>query len=1802
MEEKNGDEKLKILYDMLIMLVFKKEPELLRSLSSNKIEYPLPVITKQNVFKTSEDADSVLNKLFNWKLAIATQGKLIAVLQESILEIRSSRDEFATPFCKITLDKDPSPELRKISWSPDSNMIAVCFSNGNISAFNIRGVNIFNIICREGDTQPSNMFFMDIRTRSTQSLYELIVLYKSGLLKSYKVASDVFEEYHMFQFPVPFSVTDINFHPAHKVFYVSYALSYTGKDQTCSNVGLSVWRILSDYPYYKLSIPEKIVNTSVGYFKYLMNMFSKTIDNYIYRTRVSPKGSKLACLHTCGSVSIWSLPSLIFMKKHLLANAPYDINWWDEEHLVVCSHDKYLTIHHFDTFVNYLGDKGELLEGVVALPSAKLENCLLILEHTYEFIKRGGEDESVLEEFHYEGNLVWKLYNALSTASLSMFDLGSAPKKKKNRVVKSTYRLLGVQSITPEELLTRKINKEEYEEALVLAKTYGMDADRVYQRQWRYTPVSSHSIQNYLNKITKRLWVLHECCERVPESLRAAKELIEFGLQATNINAVINQNTSLSMEADDYDGQDNIEAGLKQLNSIQLTPEQMELIQMRKQLLHLSDKLFTYQLIIGGPEASEEAYKKEKYDKFRLQSVVKSAEEYAQSSNARAVEHILTYHGEQVLPYWLHLLDNFPEICNPQLYKNLLPECSVGGTPHIWEQKNIRDKDWCERHWGLYSEETEINAKPVTEYTKQIIMEWYEKRAKSIVERSGLIEVGIEFVKLAMNKNIVGLEPLQADLLTLESIVYSYEDELSFMSLEQLQRIEPAKQMILLTSKKDSAFLSDLTKKVIPYLTRMEHLHDSDYKSNLILNYFRQLSTDSIVYVHLFCKHFNWKLLVRDANELSTLVIESVFACRNNESDQYEKITQTLALLTGLNISVDVLSQLKHLDAVLACSNILQRYNIDHTWEFIYRNKNNSDIARDILNKVVQSIECNMSPFNIQFVHNLLEDLRLVQARLFQCIPLQDVYRLYVHGLLLSKNIYAIQHCESIISTSTRDRDKLLSYQDSLSFVLEAGRKYINASTSIKDDNLTLARICLKLIKDKETDIKDEINIILAMHVLHEFGVKLVPLGIRHFDIKERLVDKCLQRPRAYKRVNQLIELCDYLSVFDPPERQINVLCRAIDTALQQGDMGFCVDKCLTIVNKGEQKGWKVCYQVACRKDVPSLDTRQKLATFSLAHCDTDHMLKLIQLKSELRYANVNSTVDSLDLFQEATGSDPEEEEESSAGSSLFSVSHFLSLTATTSFWKNVFQLQKEELEDQHVVESFDECSVDEFYTDCHQNCSCVGKDCVKLYTHHFLNLNLALRLNIDNGCSYDKALVTCARMVMGVDSVLALRYLLCLQDVAVSEECFNSIPLTRFTCRAALLFFALYHLRQLDPKIVHLPPYQIMKAMKHIVERSVHTEPSSEVKLFQSYVQIEDQFSCIEQLKKFECGVDVRRFVSDPVYREDTVEGLAMTDSSEMLSLALFLAEKYSLDIYQIVKHHALTLLIGSNTPHKLLDSQIKTSCSQVFTQEVLTRFTTELFAKIPGTNHQSLNALFKFVQTFESSPPISLCNMMVKDHIKFLIKVTVTSPEIDYKSLLDGQLLESIDPILTESSIQSLIRLLKSLPPHLKSSVNLSSVYHRLLMKNLNNYHQSSNSSTDNIVVDELVEFFKKSTSYLSKMDVEHIAGFLKQMIFSNKFNVSVNSRGRVVTLAVQYLQQNVDQSAWPSLKASLSSWQEHIRRVKQVDTVMPIQTVAQEQLLDEILRIPVSEEKLETILDRAVENGVIPTVKPILTVMKC
>ena len=80
---------------------------------------------------------------------------------------------------------------------------------------------------------------------------------------------------------------------------------------------------------------------------------------------------------------------------------------------------------------------------------------------------------------------------------------------------------------------------QEYEEALTLAKTYNLDPDLVYQTQWRKSEFSVKAIQEHLSKVSKRSWVLNECISRVPETLEATRELLNFGLRGANLETLV---------------------------------------------------------------------------------------------------------------------------------------------------------------------------------------------------------------------------------------------------------------------------------------------------------------------------------------------------------------------------------------------------------------------------------------------------------------------------------------------------------------------------------------------------------------------------------------------------------------------------------------------------------------------------------------------------------------------------------------------------------------------------------------------------------------------------------------------------------------------------------------------------------------------------------------------------------------------------------------------------------------------------------------------------------------------------------------------------------------------------------------------------------------------------------------------------------------------------------------------------------------------------------------------------------------
>eukprot|EP00731_Ephydatia_muelleri_P035471 Em0127g1a len=109
--------------------------------------------------------------------------------------------------------------------------------------------------------------------------------------------------------------------------------------------------------------------------------------------------------------------------------------------------------------------------------------------------------------------------------------------KGRRKVIK--YSLLCLKSVTPQECYERKMSKEEYGEALVLAKQYGLDCDLVYQRQWYNNPVTIATIQDYLSKVSKEEWVIQECMNRVARDYETTRELLQYGLVKTSFREVM---------------------------------------------------------------------------------------------------------------------------------------------------------------------------------------------------------------------------------------------------------------------------------------------------------------------------------------------------------------------------------------------------------------------------------------------------------------------------------------------------------------------------------------------------------------------------------------------------------------------------------------------------------------------------------------------------------------------------------------------------------------------------------------------------------------------------------------------------------------------------------------------------------------------------------------------------------------------------------------------------------------------------------------------------------------------------------------------------------------------------------------------------------------------------------------------------------------------------------------------------------------------------------------------------------------
>ncbi|XP_036139993.1 neuroblastoma-amplified sequence isoform X2 [Monomorium pharaonis] len=1328
-----------ILYELLEYFVRKQEPELIKC-KNDAVILPTTGTIKNalrylnNRYSLPESISQQVSLTLPWKFAVGDHGRVLAILQENIIEIRKAKDEYSSIVGKASAPKDAFPQWRKLVWSPDGMILVLASSNGYTSFYNALGNNIFNInpktisqsphILEAGDAIAS-MLFLKPRLTSEKWAYEFILISYSGLLRSYHISTSGFSPNYDFSFGNFYKngINVVAYDEKHSLFYVAGNMITQKLTSTASESGLTSWRLLNDYPYCKLSFTFEESATSNSRFSMwnLIPIFSFQSESIIFSIKISPNGEFLVCLHTDGTVSLWGLPNLILQKKWKLSEQPeynipnplgltkskkfppgftefhpIDIGWWSDQAVIIARSSGSTSVCSTWNLKNLLGASPEFLAGQPQICELGLEKGFLCLDcetfvtskkrsresndgHLSEASSESEKDDDELEPvtiLSYTTNLVQStLY---SITDIERFQ----PKRKKSKVLHRTYRILGLKSTTPEELYSRKIGIEEYEEALSLANTYNLDTDLVYQTQWRKSELSLNAITEHLSKISKRSWVLNECVVRVPDTMEAARELLNFGLRGANLETLIaidicdNDKFVTADTDDDWQALDQLSVSLRQVQKVNemlekidiknLSEAQKDLIKYRRKLLNHLDKLLTYEIILESPLK----YKKEFYEEFRSLSPIENAIKFAKDSDYRAVEIMFTYYGESLLPHWLAIISFFPETLNTLDYQKLLPECDSEDHLFLLDQRELRQKDWSEKHEFneilnldlndqseiLYEMDPSLSIYRNTELTPDLLQKWYKTRAYEIEKNSSLIDNALQLVKIGKSHNINGLENLLLELETLDDLVYTVRlEDISLDKLEKLSNMEKIK--LLMSTSNEMNFVENIKNLLLPFIKRRHQYLGGELQKCLLTDYLISLSKDDLTFPVKFFEYLKQTQdieIIELIDNVATLALDCIYAC--DDLDMYEKAKD---ILDSLSKNHDgkrpnaICNLLNESEGELDCVRLLNKYGVKTTLKFIRKNRNDPDVARSLLTETARNFNKSLIPPDEREWAQLLNDLLDIHGLIFSYMGVETCFEICVSARLLSRIKCIIRNCATLIETKKNEKSLLkVSYNKAVDLILEASKEYFNGSRTLTDPHMELAKTCLDLIEDDNVKIKEEYDLIKSLQILNEFHVDILPLQVRLTVDRLSLIEHCLNNQKdAYKNRQRLLTLASYLRIEGNNSRlrEGKILELIAKKALETEDYNICAMICMQLAENNYLSAWEICLNLGCCDSYQDFKIRQKCLWFAINNGPNDilsnalehtHLLKIQMLHKDLELWMPSAEFESLKNEESDTSED----------------------------------------------------------------------------------------------------------------------------------------------------------------------------------------------------------------------------------------------------------------------------------------------------------------------------------------------------------------------------------------------------------------------------------------------------------------------------------------------------------------------------------------------------------------------------------
>uniref|UniRef100_A0A674I681 NBAS subunit of NRZ tethering complex n=1 Tax=Terrapene triunguis TaxID=2587831 RepID=A0A674I681_9SAUR len=1831
-----GEEEENILYDLLINTEWPPETEVqvislfrfnsIFSLSPAKFSLPAGLVR-------------LVSKQINWLLFYNVTIETMAIF---LCHLMSSFS---------VVPRDPNTQWRRVAWSHDCTLLAYAESTGTVRVFDLMGSELFVIspaTSFPGDLSYAiaGLIFLEYKA-SAQWSAELLVINYRGELKSYLVSvgtNQSFQESHSFNFSSHYAhgITTVVYHLGHRLLLVGGCETDEDGVSKATSRGISAWRVLSGFPHYKqVTSYEDDTGTvsSFGSLTFLFTLFIKLVgQDGVFKMSLSPDGTLLAAIHFSGKLTIWGIPSLkqqgewdqsdqpgydeinpdwrlsTEKRKKIKDKESYyslmDVNWWAENAVILARCSGALTVSSVKTLKNLLGKSCEWFENSPQVTSThdggflSLECEIKLAPKRLRLESRPGEEDEREDDSDSDDvtSAKARYFSYLKQGLYFVTEMERfAPPRKRSRTITKNYRLVSLRSTTPEELYQRKIDNEEYGEALSLAQAYGLDSDLVYQRQWRKSTVNIASIQDYLSKIKKRSWVLHECLERVPENVDAAKELLQYGLKGTDLEALIaigkgedggrfilpgdvdidevpyEEFLSPDEEAENRKEREarKHQELLLSVNFSKLTLEQKELCRSRLKLLSYLDRLATYEEILGGPHAAEQRYDAEFFKKFRNQNIVLSARTYARESNVRALEILFTYHGSDLLPHRLASLSNFPETTSPHEYSFLLPEaCCRQDVLMIlpWSEQKHREEDWCENPQCkmifepvlqdedefLYEAQPELLKYRTTKLSIDLVSDWYWNRAQEIENYAMQVDCALSLVRLGMERNIPGLQVLCDNLVTLEMLIYETGCDLT-LTLKDLQEMKDSEKLrLLMMNSSDERYVKNVYQWMVPFLHRCEN-QSPGLANTLFREYLVSLAKEDLKFpLKIFqnSKPDCQQKIIPDQDRLMSMALECIYSC--DRDDQLSLCYDILECLPqrGYGPETDITKTLHdkvdELEQILSVSEILEKHGLQKPVSFVKDTQNSPEQAEKLMIRLTRHTGRKQPPVSEMHWKGLLQDMLDMQQNVYTCLEPDTCYEIFTESLLCSSHLENIHlagemmHCsvwsvDPPVGVASKGKPRYrVSYEKSIKLVLAAGREYFNSSTSLTDSCMDLARCCLQLIVDCPSAIQEELDLIRALSYLEEFGLTILPLQVRLCSDRLSLIKDCIaQLPTNYKQSAKLLGLADLLRIAgdDQTERKGQVLILLVEQALHFQDYKAASMHCQELIATGYSKSWEVCSQLGQSEGYHDLSTRQELMAFALTHCPPGAIESLLAANSSLQTQVGSISVN----FSYIQISIPSSQSADLLYWTTAKTMKVLSNTTTTTkamlhavsdgqWWKRSLTY----LRPLHGQEFGDVLK-----SSSGANAAVEKQSCHPFYESLIVDPYVA---EVSLRCI--KILLQLASDALPNDMTLSLAYLLALPQVVDANKCFEKQSHSALSLQLASYYYSLQIYAHLAPcfkdkchPLYRADPKELIKMVtKHVSQCGYEDWPEEIATLIKQLYYYNERlldFTQAQILQGLGKGVDVQRFTADGQYKRETILGLAETLEENVYKIALSLAQRYSVPLWEVYMTHLEFLFTDSG----LSTGEIEDRAQSLGLFETLKtnpealhqHMAKYVYPGIEGIDHQRLLYYFTFLENCGCSEFVKHA-IKPETHIRLLKKFKAVAPDLNYKKLTDENLspLGVLQPILTSQNILSISKLAPKIPEKDGSMLSPSSVYTIWLQKLFwNGDHKLIKKAPETIP--EWLSAYDTCAKYFDRLYPGDIVTFIDDITFSSKAvtKLSVDARLEMTNKAIKAMQQIIEKS---------------------------------------------------------------------------